>query len=116
MQQSDEDLLNRFKSIPENDLNNVISKGLKPEAFEDATRLNAHKLNESWTDFKSFLHSVLKWSIVIISILFFVILIRFLIDVITSQEETKVLLKEIWNAVLISGATLFIQHAVRKNN
>jgi hypothetical protein len=114
MQPSDENLLNRFKSIPENDLDKVISKGLKPEAFEDATRFNAHKLNESWTDFKSFLHTVLKWSIVTLAFLFFVILIRYLIDVITSEQETKLLLKEIWNAVLISGATLFIQHAVSK--
>lgn len=116
MQPSDDDLLNRFKSIPENDLDNVISKGLKPEAFEDAARFNAHRLNESWIDLKSFLHGVLKWSIVTLAFLFFIILIRFLIDVITSQEETKLLLKEIWNAVLISGATLFIQQAIRKNN
>lgn len=116
MQQNNDDLLDRFRSTSEKVLERVIPSvdKLNPEDFESATRANTHRLNQSWVDLKSFLHKSLKWTVVLLLLVFFLILSRYVYDVISSTEETKLLLKEIWNTILIAAATLFIQFAISR--
>ena len=74
--ENNDDLFDRFKSTPEKDLENVISSvdGLDSESYENAKRASDHRLNKSWIDLKSFLHKILKWSILLLTVIFFVVL------------------------------------------
>ncbi len=109
-----EELLNRFKSTTEKALESAITSGLSIEDFENNKRRSNLRLIESWDDLKRFLHRIAGISILVLTFLFFIILLRFLWDVVQNPDESKSLLKEIWNAVLIAGGTLFIQHAISK--
>ena len=117
MQQKNEnDLFDELKHTSKQQLEDGIKKtdGLSQEQYDNAKRANTNFKESSWAKLVQFMHWIVGGIALVFFILFAALLFRFVCDVISSPEHTRLLLKDIWNAVLIAGATLFVQYAISK--
>lgn len=121
MTQQDKD--NLFQELKNTSSDN-LSKGvasvdrLDEKDYDDAQRAGKHHLNQNWNKIKSSLHWVLFWSgaaLIIAAIIIIIILLYvYISDVIQTPSTTKELLNNLWNTILIVGATLFIEQVIQK--